>query len=171
MTDDHTTNDEALWRQETQDVKPLNQKSSIKELKPLKIKEKNKKADRLVLKEDLAKTPEKPRSNDIDARTLQRLKRGQIKIEARLDLHGMNRHQAYDALYPFLSQAQNTGKRCVLVITGKGQKGYEMQGILRNALPEFLSEPRYNPIVLTHAPAQPRDGGTGAFYIYLRRKK
>jgi len=165
--DDPTDDD--VWAQEVQDVKRLDGKA-------LKTNRKSSNKDhtvctKLPTKQAPKATDQSVYSSDIDARTLQRLKRGQIRIEARLDLHGMSRHQAYDALHPFLTGAQAAGKRCVLVITGKGQKGYEMQGILRAALPEWLDESRYRPLVLTHVPAHKRDGGGGAFYVYLRRAR
>jgi len=161
--------DNSLWDKEVEDVKPLDRNTSKKRPKPIKNKDIIIKTDQLAY--NVPKSSRTNHARDIDARTLQRLKRGQIPIEARLDMHGMTRHQAYDALYPFILRTQSSGKRCVLVITGKGQKDHEMQGVLRQSLPEWLSEERYNALVLTHVPANKRDGGGGAFYIYLRRQR
>jgi DNA-nicking Smr family endonuclease len=59
----------------------------------------------------------------LDRRTATRLRRGQLSIEARLDLHGMILVEAETALGRFLKFAHGRGMRCVLVITGKGLRG------------------------------------------------
>jgi DNA-nicking Smr family endonuclease len=102
----------------------------------------------------------------IDRANAERLKRGQHKIEARLDLHGMTQNQAYCALLGFICAARGTGKRCVLVITGHGRLG---AGVLKAAVPRWLDEPEFRPHLLAIAPAQPCDGGAGALYVMLRR--
>ncbi len=103
----------------------------------------------------------------LDKRTAQRLRRGQIRIEGRIDLHGMTRVEAYRNLSDFLKSSAAGGRRCVLVITGKGAGS----GILRAEFPGWLNEPALRPLILSFAPAQPRDGGGGAFYVYLRRDR
>lgn len=91
-----------------------------------------------------------------------------MPIDARIDLHGMTRASAQDALYGFLDRAHGRGHRCVLVITGKGTGG---GGVLRRELPLWLNESRLRPLVLSIQPAQPRHGGGGAFYVLLRRQR
>ena len=107
----------------------------------------------------------------LDKRTAQRLRRGQIRIEGRIDLHGMTRVEAYRNLSDFLKSSAAGGRRCVLVITGKGLSQGAGSGILRAEFPGWLNEPALRPLILSFAPAQPRDGGGGAFYIYLRRDR
>jgi DNA-nicking Smr family endonuclease len=102
----------------------------------------------------------------IDRANAERLKRGQHKIEARLDLHGMTQDGAYRALLGFIRAARATGKRCVLVITGRGRIG---GGVLRAAVPRWLDEAEFRAHLLAIATAQPRDGGAGAVYVMLRR--
>ena len=109
-------------------------------------------------------------SADVDARTLDRLKRGQLRPEARLDLHGMTQDKAHGALNRFMAQAQSAGTRCVIVITGKGRVS-EGGGVLRNQVPNWLNAPAIRPRILAFAPAQPRDGGSGALYVLLRRAR
>ena len=124
--------------------------------------------------------PKKPASRDVDKRSLQKLKRGQYKIEGRLDLHGMTQIQARDSLFSFLQSAFHQGKRCVLVITGKGRQSFEDEvgiplhrekGVLKQSLPGWLDAPECRDIVLQHCQAQPKHGGSGAFYILLRRQR
>ena len=59
----------------------------------------------------------------LDRRTGERLKRGKLPIEGYLDMHGMTQSEAYNALDNFFLDSQAAGKRCVLVITGKGNRG------------------------------------------------
>jgi DNA-nicking Smr family endonuclease len=104
----------------------------------------------------------------LDKRNLTRLRRGQLSIDGRIDLHGMTRDEARTALLAFLAFQLERGARCVLVITGKGGRG---TGVIRAALPHWLNDAILRPGVVAFAEAQPRDGGAGAFYVYLRRRR
>jgi DNA-nicking Smr family endonuclease len=104
----------------------------------------------------------------IDRSNSERLKRGLHKIEARLDLHGMTQTEAHRALAAFIGRSHDAGRRCVLVITGRGL-GPDGPGILKGAVPRWLQEPELRQHVLAMAPAQPRHGGAGATYLLLRR--
>ena len=105
----------------------------------------------------------------IDKRSALRLKRGQTPIGDRLDLHGMTQAEAHRALNDFVAEAADAGHRCVLVITGKGRGGTE--GVLRRRVPDWLNQPPLRPLILGIAQAQPRDGGSGALYLLLRRRR
>ncbi len=115
----------------------------------------------------------------LDKRTAERLDKGRLPIEARLDLHGMMQNAAHGALIFFIQQAWASGKRCVLVITGKGGRShtssmserYEESGVLRRSVPRWLNEAGLRDKVLKFSYAQPRDGGEGALYILLRRRR
>lgn len=104
----------------------------------------------------------------IDRSTRRRLAQGQLAIEARLDLHGLNAEQAERRLSSFLNLALRQGHRVVLVITGKGQMG---QGVLRRLVPEWLKSGPLSSSVLAISTAQPADGGDGALYVMLRRRR
>ncbi len=106
------------------------------------------------------------RPGGLDKRSAQRLRRGQTEIEARLDLHGLTQTEAHRALNAFVAGQQAAGRRCVLVITGKGERG---EGILRQALPRWLAEAPNAGRILAIEQAQPRHGGDGAFYVLLRK--
>ncbi len=103
----------------------------------------------------------------VDRRTVDRLNRGTMDIEGRLDLHGMSQEQAYGALKGFLAGAQNSGKRCVIVITGKGLR--EGTGILRAQVPRWLNEAGLRERVLAFHTARPQHGGEGALYVLIKR--
>ena len=110
-------------------------------------------------------------SPGVDKRTAVRLKRGQLAIEGRIDLHGMTQDKAHRALEGFLTASQAAGKRCVLVITGKGLRPTGETGVLRNLVPRWMNAPAIRGRVLGFSTAQPRDGGTGALYVLLKRKR
>ncbi len=106
----------------------------------------------------------------LDTRTMDRLRRGRIRPEARLDLHGMTRKEAHAALTAFMARAEIAGRRCVIVITGKGRVS-EGGGVLRNEVPGWLNAPAIRHRILGFAEAQPKDGGAGALYVLLRRAR
>lgn len=111
----------------------------------------------------------------MDRRRFDKLRRGRMEPEARLDLHGMTADRAHGALTAFILAAHGTGLRLVLVITGKGRAGEtdamapHRHGVLRHSLPHWLNAPPLAGRVLQLAPAHARHGGGGAFYVYLRR--
>jgi DNA-nicking Smr family endonuclease len=116
----------------------------------------------------------------VDRRLQLRLKRGQLAIDGRIDLHGMSRDRAHDALNGFLSRSEAMGHRCVLVITGKGQRNFGKSdwdpdareiGVIRKALPGWLHGYPNSGRVLAFSRAQPKDGGGGAWYVLLRRRR
>jgi len=92
------------------------------------------------------------------------LRRGRGEPEARLDLHGMTHDHAYRALLHFLLTSQSDDKRLVLVITGKG-------GVLRDALPMWLGQVELEGLVSGISEAHIKHGGSGAFYVSLRRRR
>ena len=111
----------------------------------------------------------------MDRRTFIQLKRGKAKPEARIDLHGMTAAAAHSALIAFLLRAHAEGRRLVLVITGKGDPESgglfpEARGILRRQVPHWLELPPLGPMILQVTEAHQRHGGSGAFYVYLRRR-
>jgi len=104
----------------------------------------------------------------IDRRSWLRLKRGQVTIEQTVDLHGLTQEQAHERLGRFLAEAQQSGLRCLLVVTGKG---LAHGGVLRHMVPRWLNEGPNRERVLAFAPAQPKHGGAGALYLLIRRKR
>ncbi len=107
----------------------------------------------------------------VDRRSAERLRRGERRIDARLDLHGMTQDEAHRALDAFLARAEQAGWRCVLVITGKGRPGTSAAGVLRTAVPRWLNEAPNRARLLAFTAAQPKDGGAGALYVLLRRRR
>ncbi len=109
-------------------------------------------------------------SPGLDARSAERLRRGEMPIEARLDLHGHTQDEAQEALLAFVERAWRARRRTLLVITGKGRRG-EGEGVLRAAVPRWLNAAPLRRHLLAFARAQPKDGGAGALYLLLRRQR
>jgi DNA-nicking Smr family endonuclease len=117
-----------------------------------------------------------PNVSEIDRRMAAKLRTGRERPQGRLDLHGMFVSEAHDALGGFIRRSHAEGKRMVLVITGKGSRATDelalaphRRGVLRHALPQWLAAPHLAPLILRITPAQARDGGSGAWYIWLRK--
>ncbi len=106
---------------------------------------------------------------ELDKRTDQRLRRGKINIDGRIDLHGMSRIDAQDKVRRYIMHAYQNQKRCILVITGKGR--LNAPSVIKQNLPHWLREPSLSRCILKIYPAQPKHGGAGAFYVYLRRQR
>lgn len=106
----------------------------------------------------------------LDRRKAERLRRGKLPIEATLDLHGLRQAEAHRRLERFLADSQAVGKRCVLVVTGKGVHKEE-GGVLRANVPRWLNEAPNRSRVLSFDYAQQKHGGTGALYVLLRRRR
>lgn len=122
-----------------------------------------------------------PSTPGLDRRTSERLRRGKIVPEARLDLHGMTSARAHQALIGFISRSAAGGMRCVLVITGKGGRPRAPEpgewrepepgmGVLKSLTPQWLAQPPLSALVVGVYPAHVSHGGGGAFYVYLRKR-
>ncbi|OQM73977.1 Smr/MutS family protein [Manganibacter manganicus] len=115
-----------------------------------------------------AKPKPMPALHALDVPTHDKLSKGRLPIEGRVDLHGLTQSEAYSLLYTFLSRAHAGGVRYVLVITGKGSSSGG-DGVLRRAVPAWLSTPAFRHLVSSHDHAARHHGGGGALYVRLRR--
>lgn len=113
----------------------------------------------------------------MDQKAYGRLKRGKLKPDARIDLHGMTVAQAHPALTGFILKSASAGHRLVLVITGKGKHRDDDSpiptrfGVLRHQVPQWLLMAPLGGLVLQVSEAHIRHGGGGAYYVYLRRAR
>ncbi len=114
----------------------------------------------------------------MDRKNFDRLRKGKMVPDRKIDLHGMTADVAHAVLVRVLLSAHSDGARLVLVVTGKGRgsadhEGFapERRGVLRRALPEWLRQAPLADKVVQVLPAHRRHGGDGAFYVYLRRKR
>lgn len=100
------------------------------------------------------------------SRRQRQAKRGEIKIEQRLDLHGMTREEAWDKLPRFVRSAQQQGVKTLLIITGRGNNSPEgpvLPGVVDRWLRDEGKE-----LVVEFFPAPPALGGAGARLVFLR---
>lgn len=96
------------------------------------------------------------------------MRRGKVEVDAVLDLHGYTQDAAFAAVATFLNQQRRRGARAVLVITGSGRGG---EGVLKRRLPEWLSGRELKASLAGYAQAHRQHGGSGAFYVFLKRSE
>jgi Uncharacterized protein conserved in bacteria len=157
---DNTDRDQALWRSVVETVRPLQRKPRVLVANPpdlirgsspsAKIEKASPPAARNQAGPPRLTDP--PPLADFDQRHAKRIRSGRVKIDRRVDLHGMRRNQAHAVLRRFLLDCHAQGHRSVLVITGKGGPrreslenssgwGRDEPGILRREVPLWLAEP------------------------------
>ena len=181
-----TSEDEKIWENYSQNVSKIIQKRKItQESKKVTLK------NDLVSKNKqnfLYRTPNKKISNQdyffdnkllIDKKVYSRLKKGRLRPSKTLDLHGLRYEDAKFHVVKFIRSAYNDNQRLVLIITGKGKYkkkeityvANERSGVLRQALPTWLEDNNISFLILNFTKAHFSHGGSGAFYVYLRKKK
>ena len=97
--------------------------------------------------------------------TLRKLRRGHWVIQGQLDLHGMRRDEARDALGEFLRNAVKRGIRCVRIIHGKGLGSVNKEPILKNKVRSWLVQKEE---VIAFCQARAAEGGSGALVVLLK---
>lgn len=103
----------------------------------------------------------------LDDRRWRDLRRGRIRPERSIDLHGRRAQEAHGAVRAFLADAYADGLRCVAVITGRGSSAEG--SVLRRELPHWLNAPDLRRILL--GAAHPHSANTGAVHLLLRRRR
>jgi DNA-nicking Smr family endonuclease len=101
------------------------------------------------------------------------LAKGKRTPEAKLDLHGMTLVAAERAVTKFIAESVEQNRRVVLIVTGKGLRlegGRVFGGRIRAEFLGWLDRPENRARVAGVRPAHPRHGGSGAFYVLLRRR-
>lgn len=126
-----------------------------------------------LLRQSAQTRPALPPLASVEPRTVRALSRGRARPDSSIDLHGMNQAEAHAALLAFLRRSQGSGHRLVLVVTGKGRPEDSLRstdrGVLRRMVPHWLALPNMRGVVLAWTEAAPRQGGSGALYVRLRR--
>jgi DNA-nicking Smr family endonuclease len=115
----------------------------------------------------------------INGATQERLRRGTVTPDARIDLHGLTQQAAHRTLFAWLATAHARGHRLVLVITGRGNPKNDdnaswmmsPHGVLKQMVPRWLNEPGLAALIASSGPAHARHGGEGALYVYLRKNR
>jgi DNA-nicking Smr family endonuclease len=166
--------DRIVWAKVSRTAKPLKGKAAIPEEPPANVD-----AMETLLSTPpepaITPRPERPAQGEktalrhFDQQTRDKLTKGRLTIDARVDLHGMTQAEAHGLLLSFLHRAHASGLRYVLIITGKGAS-FGSEGALKRAVPAWLSTPLFRPLVSGHDHAARQHGGAGALYVRLRRR-
>jgi DNA-nicking Smr family endonuclease len=165
-----TDEDRVLWSLVARSATPLKGKKLVEEETPKPAaQEKMPSAAAAAPASPAAALPKRQHvTHVLDRPTLDKLSKGKLPIEGRVDLHGMTQSEAHALLLSFLQRAHASGVRYVLVITGKGfSSGGD--GVLKRQVPAWLSTPPFRALVSSHDLAARNHGGEGALYIRLRR--
>ncbi|MDG6778005.1 Smr/MutS family protein [Thiomicrorhabdus sp. zzn3] len=98
---------------------------------------------------------------------LSRLKKGEYPVDGQLDLHGMTEDKADQALQLFVERSYQSGKRCLIVVHGKGYNSETSAPVLKNLVNRRLRQLKS---VLAFCSTLPKDGGTGSVYVLLKSR-
>ena len=107
----------------------------------------------------------------LDPRLLRRLRGGEFAYQAHLDLHGMTTEEARAEVDAFLTRTYRAGKRCVLIIHGRGRNSKDQIPVLKSKLTGWLARGQSARRILAFTSARACDGGVGAVYVLLRRHR
>lgn len=105
----------------------------------------------------------------IDRRLLRQLRSGDFALQGHVDLHGMTRDEAKQRVIKFVDESRRAGRRCVLIVHGRGLHSKDQIPVLKEAVRTWLERGPVARAVLAFATARPHDGGAGAVYVLLRR--
>jgi DNA-nicking Smr family endonuclease len=177
--DDVGEEDIALFRQTVGPVRPIRQDSVVSHPEKPKPNPMQSVADEQQTLVDMAMGLHEPETfetgeelyfkrDGVQSRLFQKLKRGQIRVECELDLHGMTIAVAKQALCQFLAKAQATNRRCIRVIHGKGRGSKQGIPVLKGKLNYWLQQ---RDEILAYCSARQVDGGTGAVYVLIKKSK
>jgi len=101
----------------------------------------------------------------VSAEVVKKLRRGTWVVQAQLDLHGLRREEAREALQTFIREAGKRGLRCVRVIHGKGLGSVGKEPVLKGKVRAWLVQKEE---VIAFCQARPHDGGAGAVLVLLQ---
>ncbi len=179
-TDPNEEDDATLFRQSVADARPLAQKNTVQH--PPRTTPASIRRRQCPEKEP---TPLQDRLSDeyrletvaagdalffsrpgLKRSVVKKLRRGQLPIDAALDLHGMVVTEAREALQAFIDECQTSSTRCARIVHGKGHGSSSHYPVLKNRVNGWLRE---IDAVLAFCSAQPKDGGTGALYVLLKK--
>jgi len=107
----------------------------------------------------------------MDPRLVTRLRRGEFAIQGHIDLHGMTRTDAREALTAFVVDSARKGRRAILIVHGRGRNSPGGMPVLKHATAQWLSHGTIAGYVLAFTSARPADGGAGAMYVLMRRER
>ena len=177
--------EEDFFLKKMKGVKPLN-----KDKRNTKKTNTNKKFEKINKKNEIKKIDKNPffenKKNTSEFNLLfgevnKELKKGKVKIDRRLDLHGYSLHEARQKFEIEVKKNYSKNKRCLLVITGKGVHKKTINeedlspklfyGKIKNSIINWINDEGLKKYILTYQDAGIENGGDGAIFVYLRKNK
>jgi DNA-nicking Smr family endonuclease len=107
----------------------------------------------------------------LSPKILKKLRNGDFSYQEYIDLHGYTREEGRAVVIDFVKESFARNLRCILIISGRGLNSRDKEPVLKQGLVSWLIRAPLKRIVLAFASARSYDGGSGAFYILLRRNK
>ncbi len=167
--DDYDTD---LFKQAMSDVTPIKHNKASLKPKPAPIK-RRKRVEASIVTDTLSDDfiPECSEYLEfmrpgVQKSLLKQLRNGKLSVEDNIDLHGQTRDQSRQALLLFIHESQQHGYKMVCIVHGKGYHSEDGRPVLKAMVNKWLQN---IPEVLAFTTAQPKDGGTGATYVLLKR--
>ena len=169
--------DDALFRQAMQDVTPLKPDNRVRhrpapaKTPPLRPLQQEPGAGQLfstdIIDEPCPDRLYFERAGGAQKSVLKKLRGGKLPVDSTLDLHGLNIEQARQQLIDFIESCRQFGYRHVIIVHGKGFRSQD-RPVIKPMVNRWLQE---TDEVLAFSSAQPKDGGTGAVYVLLRKPR
>lgn len=181
-----TDREEALWKEVTKTVTPLEGRPEAPKVRPRR-RGADRLPDRPLPMEWHTRASPDPTPR-VDRKTRRRLTKGTQDVDRSVDLHGLNQDQAFRQLKSVIEGAVRRGDKTLLVVTGKGGKRFsqtgmdtpaafrtradfdQFGGVLKRMVPVWLEGAELKPFVESYGEASKEHGGEGALYILLRRR-
>lgn len=172
--------DEELFREAMQDVRPLQvEPRHLPARRKPRPRPRQREQDEAAVLREMLSDPVHPEDLEtgeellfirggLQQRLIKRLRRGELAIEAELDLHGMFKQEAREAVVRFLDECRRHRIRCVRIIHGKGHGSHQKRPVLKQYVNHWLQQ---RDEILAFCSARPVDGGTGAIYVLLKRNQ
>ncbi len=107
----------------------------------------------------------------LDPRVMKQLRRGEFTVQGDLDLHGVDAETARGLVERFVLDAQQRELRCLRIVHGRGRNSPDGVSVLKARLPRWLARGPARLVVLAYSSAAQHDGGAGATYVLLRRRR
>lgn len=173
---DNKNDDLQLFREAMRNVTPLKPKNQVRHKlaprTPLQRRETEAPGERQGFSDGMFdnECPEHlyyERPGGVQKSILKKLRNGKLAIDGTLDLHGSSAEQACSQLTKFLLDCRELGLRHVIIVHGKGYRSRN-GAVIKPLLNRWLREADE---VLAFSSAKPKDGGTGAVYVLLRKTR
>lgn len=168
----HKDDEQQLFRDAMQGVKPLQTNKASLKPRPTAIRKRASQANNFI-KDTLSDAFIPPCDDHLEFRRpgvqkayMKLIRNGKVMIEDDIDLHGYQRDDARKTLLAFLEHAQTQGYKLVRVVHGKGYNSSDKKPVLKAMVNKWLQN---IPEVLAFVSTVPRDGGIGAVYVLLKK--